>query len=48
MDNIRRINGYKVKNTIVKISKEEEEDILLNIYKILKKSAKINTKEVIQ
>ena len=43
---VNYINGYKVNNYATEITKEEEEEIVFNIYKILTKDDKIENKEV--
>ena len=43
---VNYINGYKVNNYATEITKEEEEEIVFNIYKILTKDGKIENKEV--
>ena len=43
---VNYMNGYKVNNYATKITKEEEEEIVSNIYKILTKDDKIENKEV--
>lgn len=43
---VNYINGYKVNNYATEITKEEEEEIVFNIYKILTKDDKMDNKEV--
>ena len=43
---VNYINGYKVNNYATEITKEEEEEIVFNIYKTLTKDDKIENKEV--
>lgn len=46
LEKVKYVNGYKVTNYIVPITKEEEEEIALSIYRILTKDDKIGNKEV--
>lgn len=43
---VNYMNGYKVNNYATKITKEEEEEIVFNVYKILTKDDKMDNKEV--
>lgn len=46
LEKVKYMNGYKVINYIVPITKEEEEEIALSVYRILTKDDKMDNKEV--